>query len=138
MDRGSLTDSQYRVLQLRGRGLTQKETAAQLGITRASVSMIEHRARRKVALARNTIEAYQATLSEYSVLIPRGTMFYEIPVMVLKAGDRRGIHLQSNLVEIIRMVREMRPPCLEDGRTTRGIHFFFNQVGRLRMGPPRR
>ncbi len=138
MDRGSLTDSQYRVLVLRGKGLTQKEAAAQLGMTRAGVSMTEHRARKKVRAARKTLEAYQSTLAIYRVLVPKGTRFYEIPPIVLRAGDRRDIHLQSNLVEIIRMVREIRPPCLENGRTTRGIHFFFNQVGTLRTGSPRR
>jgi Tfx family DNA-binding protein len=138
MRRGWLTEAQFKVLLLRGKGLTQVETARQLKTTRANVSMIEFRARRRVADARRTLEAFQSTLSEHSVSIPKGTRFYDIPPMVLKEGDRWGIHLQSNLVDIIRMVRQIRPPCLDSGRTTRIISFGFNPAGKLRVGGPPR
>lgn len=59
--------------------------------------MIESRAKMKVGLAKRTIEAYHSTLTEHVVRAPKGTRFYEIPSMVLKEGDRWGIHIQSNL-----------------------------------------
>jgi HTH-type transcriptional regulator, fmd operon transcriptional regulator len=138
MRRRGLTEVQYQVMLLRGRGLTQADTAKQLKTSRANVSMIELRALRRVAEARKTLDAYQSTLVEHSVRIPKGTRFYEVPAMVLKEGDRWGIHLQSNLVDIIRMVRQIRPTCLEDGRTTRALSFTFNPAGRLRVGSSRR
>ena len=134
MKRGSLTEVQYRVLACRSKGMTQKETAKELGTTRANVSMIELRARRKVELAKDTIRAYQSTLDDHVVRIPKGTRFYDIPPTVLREGDRWGIHMQSNLVEIVRMIQAIRPSCLDGGRTTRGISFVFNPAGKLRAG----
>jgi Tfx family DNA-binding protein len=138
MKRRGLTESQFQVMSLRGRGLTQAETAKELKTTRANVSMIELRARRRVAEAKKTIETYQSTLVEHSVRIPKGTRFYEVPVLVLKEGDRWGIHLQSNLVDIIRMVRQTNPTCLKEGRTNRVISFSFNPAGKLHIGSSRR
>jgi Tfx family DNA-binding protein len=127
---------QYMVLVLRGKGMTQKETAKELRTTRANVSMIELRARRKVALARETLNAYRSTLTYHVVTVPKGTRFYDIPTFVLREGDKWGIHMQSNVVEIVRMVRETRPAYLENGKTIRSIPFIFNRMGKLRIGKP--
>jgi HTH-type transcriptional regulator, fmd operon transcriptional regulator len=134
MARQGLTDAQFQVMLLRGKGLTQAEAAKQLKTTRANVSMIESRARRRVAEARRTLEVYQSTLVEHTIRVPKGTRFYEVPAIVLKEGDRWGIHLQSNLVDIIRMIRQIRPTCLEGGRVTRTLSFTFNPAGKLRIG----
>jgi Tfx family DNA-binding protein len=136
MEHGSLTEPQYQVLVCRGKGMTQLETARALGTTRANVSMIEHRARRKVARAKETLEAYRLTLTDHLVSVPKGTWSYDIPPLVLGEGDRLGIHIRSNMVEIVRMARSQRPACLEQGRTTRPISFVFNAAGKLRIGGP--
>lgn len=133
MGRGSLTENQFAVLACRGRGLTQRETARELGTSRANVSMIELRARRKILLARDIIRAYQSTLAEHVVRIPKGTRFYDIPSTVLREGDRWGIHIQSNIVEIVRMVRQAKPNCMEEGKTTRPIFLVFNPSGKLAL-----
>lgn len=133
MKRGLLTESQYRVLTFRGRGLTQREISLELGTTRANVSMIESRARRRVELAEETLEAYRSTLTDHVLKVPKGTRFYEIPSTVLREADRWGVHLKSNIVEIVRMVQSVNPPCLERGKTTRGLSFVFDQGGRLRL-----
>jgi HTH-type transcriptional regulator, fmd operon transcriptional regulator len=73
--------------------MTQLETAKELGTTRANVSMIELRARRKVDRAVETLEAYKSTLTDHEVRIPKGTRFYEIPTLVLREGDKWGIHV---------------------------------------------
>lgn len=114
--------------------MTQKETARELRTTRANVSMIELRARRKVEQARGTLRAYQSTLTDHSVVVPKGTRLYDIPPIVLREGDRHGVHVQSNIVEIIRVVKNVQPSCLEDGKTTRGIVLVFNQKGKLHFG----
>lgn len=133
MARGSLTDAQYRVLACRGRGMTQQDTAVEMGTSRANVSMIELRARRKVAQAGETLDAYRSTLTDHLITVPKGTRFYEVPTLVLREADRWGIHMQSNVVEIIRMVKDVKPPCLEKGRTVRPIPFVFNKMGKLRI-----
>ena len=113
--------------------MTQSETARELHTTRANISMIELRARKKIRQARESLLAYQATLTDHSVRIPKGTRLYDIPSAVLGEGDRFGIHMQSNIVEIIRMAKSARPLCLEGGRTIRPITFVFNQKGKLRV-----
>jgi HTH-type transcriptional regulator, fmd operon transcriptional regulator len=114
--------------------MTQKETAKALETTRANVSMIELRARRKVAQAKETLDAYRSTLTDHALRVPKGTRFYDVPPLVLGEGDRWGVHIRSNIVEIVRMVKDMRPPCLKQGRTTRSITFVFNNAGKLRVG----
>jgi Tfx family DNA-binding protein len=116
--------------------MTQKETAKALATTRANVSMIELRARRKVAQARETLVAYQSTLTDHVLSIPKGTRFYDVPPLVLGEGDKRGVHIQSNIVEIVRMVKVLRPACLKNGKTTRTITFVFNRAGKLKIGSP--
>lgn len=133
MRHGILTEGQYRVLVCRGKGMTQQETAVELGKTRANVSMIESRARRRVELADRTLEAYRSTLTDHILTVPKGTRFYDIPSAVLREGDRWGVHLKSNIVDIVRMVNETKPSCLEGGKTKRSIHFVFNRAGKLRM-----
>jgi len=133
---GYLTETQYLVLACRGKGMTQRETAKALDTTRSNVSMIEHRARKKVDLAKETLDAYRSTLTDHVLRVPKGTRFYEIPPIVLGEGDRWGVHIQSNIVDIVRMVKGTRPSCLKNGRTTRSITFVFNRAGKLRIGGP--
>lgn len=134
MRRGFLTESQYSVLACRGKGLTQRETAEELGTTRENVSMIELRARKRVQLARLTLEAYRSTLTDHVLSVPKGTRFYDLPSIVLREADRWGVHLRSNIVDIVRMVKEAEPACLRAGRTTRSISFVFNRAGKIRVG----
>lgn len=133
MKHGLLTDAQYKVLLYRGRGMTQQEIALELGTTRANVSMIESRARKKVERAGKTILAYRSTLTEHVLKIQRGTRFYDVPSTVLREADRWGIHLKCSMVDIVRMVRGMRPSCLEGGKTTRPLSFVFDRSGRLHL-----
>lgn len=129
---GLLTERQYRVLTCRQMGMSQLQTAEELHTSRANVSMIELRARKNVERARETITAYESTLTSHPVTVPKGTRAYDIPPFVLREGDRCGVHIQSNIVEIIRMVREMDPPCLSNGgKTNRRVTFVFNQRGKL-------
>lgn len=131
LKRGFLTERQYEVLLSRGKGLSQRETAQELHTTRANVSMIERRAVANIRLARDTLRAHESTLTEHHVRIRKDTRVYDIPAAVLREGDRFGVHLRSNVVDIIRMVRAMKPPSLKGGKTSRSIGFVFNQRGKL-------
>jgi len=130
---GLLTESQYKVLVCRGKGMTQRETAVELGTSRANVSMIEARARRRVEMADQTLEAYKSTITDHAVIVPKGTRFYEIPSVILGEGDRCGVHLKSNIVDIVRMVNGVEPSALSGGKTNRSICFVFNKAGKLRL-----
>ena len=115
----------------RGKGMTQSETAKFLHTSRANVSMIERRARAKIGRARETIAAFESTLTDHRVVVPKGTHVYDIPRAVLGEADRIGVHLQSNIVDIVRMVKGIRPSCLAGRKTNRRVAFVFNQRGKL-------
>ena len=131
MKLGSLSSKQYKVLKLRARGYTQLEAAKELGTTRANVSMIEHRARRKIEKARETLEASESIQSSHKVMVEEGTKLAEIPLLVLHEGDRHHIHIRSDIVKIVRLVRALRPKCVSNGTLTRSVTFQINEKGKL-------
>lgn len=131
MKSGLLNQKQLKILKLRARGYTQLETAKELGTTRANVSMIEWRARRKLQKARDTIQAYESIQSSHSVKVESGTKLAEVPLIVLHEGDKRHIHIRSDIIEIVRLVKAMKPSAVRDGKTTRNLEFEINERGKL-------
>lgn len=95
--------------------------------------MIELRAKKKLEKAKETLWAYEAMLSKHVVRVKQGTRLQEVPTIVLGEGDRFKIHLRSNLVEIIRMVKRTDPGCLKNGEITRDLEFAFTQGGLLTL-----
>jgi HTH-type transcriptional regulator, fmd operon transcriptional regulator len=67
MKSGLFNQKQLKILRLRERGFTKLETAKVLDTSRANVSMIELRARRKLERARETIRAYEDLQSTQAV-----------------------------------------------------------------------
>ncbi len=130
---GLLNEKQFQVLRLRAKGLSQLETAKQLGTTRANVSMIELRARKKVQKAKETFQAYESLQILHNVIVEKGTRLHDLPSVVLRLGDRLHIHIQSNLVEIIRMAKSLEPSCVRNGVLARDLLFTFNQRGKLSL-----
>ncbi len=131
---GFLTEKQSRILFLRSRGFTQLEISKQLKMSRASVSMIEGRARRQILRARQTIQYLDLVEKQYEILVNPGTRLQQIPMVVLQEADKHGIHLRSNMVEILRIVKKMKGSSLgTDGRLTEKLLFRFNERGKLSL-----
>lgn len=128
---GFLTKEQFLVLKERAEGFTQTETAKRLRMTRANVSMLELRARRNVERANETLRAYESTLSEHALKIERGTRLQQIPSSVFSAGDRYGIHVRANLIEIIDVLRSLDPSAVEGTRTSRELTVTLLRNGRI-------
>ncbi|MFP3191046.1 MAG: Tfx family DNA-binding protein [Thermoproteota archaeon] len=128
---GLLNELQVEILKLRARGLTQAEIAKRLNLSRSYVSMIELRAKRKIKAAEETLKIVSLIQSQELIVIRKGTRLAEIPLVVLKAADKRRIHLKTNIIEIIRMVKLANPPCIRKGRTVREITFKVSSEGRL-------
>jgi HTH-type transcriptional regulator, fmd operon transcriptional regulator len=122
-----------KILRLRMKGYTQLETAKELGLTRGNVSMIEWRARRRVEKARETLQAFESLKSSYTVVVEKDTKLAEVPMIVLHEGDKRHIHVQSDLVEIVRLVRAAKPSCVRNGRVSRQIAIRINERGKLEV-----
>ncbi|MHB1868165.1 MAG: Tfx family DNA-binding protein [Nitrososphaerales archaeon] len=133
MKGGLFNQKQLKILKFRARGFTQLETAKELGTTRANVSMIEWRARKKLDKARETIQAYESLQSSHTVLVEKGTKLAEVPLLVLHEGDKRHIHIKSDIVEIVRLVKALKPMPVRDGKTIRTLEFKINERGKLQV-----
>src|SRR5579875_635223 len=131
---GLFTKRQFAVLKLRvGGGLSQLETAKKLGTSRSNVSMIESRAREKLEKARETLKAFESIVSRHFVKVDKGMRLHDIPAKVLQEGGKYGIHLRSNIIDIIRMVKQADPRSARTGTTTRELEFVFTQSGVLSL-----
>ncbi len=134
---GFLTKKQFEVLCLREKGYLQREVANELCMSRSSVSMIEARARAQIRKARRTLQVFEKARAntQHRVVIEKGTRLQKMPLIVLEEADRLGIHMRSNMVEILRIVKRERSYCLseDDGRTTARLIFSFNDRGKLKL-----
>ncbi len=130
---GLFNQKQLKILKLRARGYTQLETAKELGTSRANVSMIEWRARKKLDKARETIQAYESLQSSHTVSVEKGTKLAEVPMIVLHEGDKRHIHIRSDIIEIVRLVKALKPVAVREGKLLRGLKFKINERGKLEV-----
>lgn len=92
----SLTAHQWEVIRFRSQGLTQTDVARKLGTTRENVSIIEHRALRKINAAKATLAALQHMDATNLILIPSGTSLYEAIEIVILRADILGVKLRSS------------------------------------------
>jgi Tfx family DNA-binding protein len=98
--------------------------------------MIERRARKKIEKASQTVKIYNLIQTQHKVFIEAGTRLLEIPMLILKEADQAGIHLTSNMVEILRIVKRQANDSLgSDGRTVSIMQFSFNERGKLSFQP---
>ncbi len=96
--------------------------------------MIEGRARRLVIRARHTVQYFELVEKQYEVTVSPGARLQQIPMIVLQEADKHGIHLRSNMVEILRIVKRTKAGNIgADGRLTEKLHFLFNERGKLSL-----
>ncbi len=106
--------------------------AKKLGTTRANVSMIEWRARKKLDRARQAIEVYETLQPCRTVSVEKGTKLAEVPKIVLRRGKYRA-RVTSGPVEIVLMVKALKPSVVRKGRILRGLEFKSTPMGKLEV-----
>ena len=104
----SLTARQWEVIRYRSQGYTQNDVAKKLETTRENVSIIEHRALRKITTAKATLAALQHMDATNLILIPSGTSIYEATEMIILRADILGVKLRSTCDG---MVAALRSKC---------------------------
>lgn len=102
---GLLTEEQYKVLQLRIRGYTQREIAEILGTSRENVAIVEKRAMRNIRLAEETLNIYKSLLAVAKVTIKPGTHLIEVPKIIVEAADKADVKLKANFTRIYDEIR---------------------------------
>jgi len=102
---GFFTEKEYSVLRLRAQGLTQREVALILGISRTTVSTIERSALKKVKLAEKTLSIYRELYSKLTFTIKPGVKLAEIPAIILRKADEADIKLKGDFTYIYSQLR---------------------------------
>jgi hypothetical protein len=100
-----LTPRQWRVLQLRAKGLTQTQVASRLHTSRESISIIEHRAHANVRAAKAAIVAVEQLSESKELLIPSGTSIFEAVSMTILRADILRIKLRINADSLLAAIR---------------------------------
>ena len=94
--------------------------------------MIEWRARRRLAKARDTIRAYEMMQEDFEVEIRKGTKLADVSAKVFNTCNKRHVHLRSTIVDIIKVIKSLKPDCVRDGRVSRKILLRVDRDGNLR------
>jgi len=102
---GFFTEKEYNVLKLRAQGLTQREIARILGVSRTTVSVLERSALKKVKLAEKTLGIYRELYSESIFIIKPGVKLAEIPAIILRKADEANIKLKGDFTYIYSQLR---------------------------------
>ena len=54
-------------------------------------------------------------------------------MLVLHEGDKRHIHIRSDIIEIVRLVKALRPVVVREGKILRNLEFKINERGKLEV-----
>jgi len=100
-----LTPRQWKVLQLRARGLTQAQVGSRLHTSRENISIIEHRAYANVRVAKATIAAIDQLSESEELIIPSGTSVFEAVSMTILRADILRIKLRINADSLLAAIR---------------------------------
>ena len=103
-DKLFFTKKQLEILELRGKGHTQREIADKLGTSRVNVTITEKRAKENIHKARKTIEAYEK-LNPVALEISKDMDIFEVPRRIFGEADKHGIKVFHNTTSLIGIMR---------------------------------
>jgi hypothetical protein len=125
-----LTEKQLKILELRGKGLTQEEIAKKLGTTRENITLTEKRARENIEKARRTIEAYEM-LSPVRMIVEEGVDLFEIPRKIFSEADKHGIKVLYNTTSLIGILRRKAGNKLSGNKVSKRFEVLILRSGKI-------
>jgi Tfx family DNA-binding protein len=129
-----LTETQIKVLELRKNGLTQEEIAKMLGTSRANISMIEKRAKENIEKAKNTLRIYRQIFAPLVINIEKDTDALEIPKIVFKKADEKGIHIKYDTLGILEFIKKNAKTYIEKRVVKEPFNIYVLENGELDIG----
>jgi Tfx family DNA-binding protein len=129
-----LTDRQLEVLRLRRDGRSQQEIAEILGTTRSNISILEKRAHQNIARAEKTLQQWMMICAPISLVVPEGTDMFDLPGMVFKAADEKGLRLPLTSLDMIEQLRLKHPRLFKKRAIPKSIDVYITKDGRLLVG----
>jgi Tfx family DNA-binding protein len=129
--RSLLTVEQKKVLKLRDEGYTQREIAQILGTSRANISTIEKRARLNLEKAKATIKEYSILLAPVRVRIKKGVDVINIPKLIFRQADKRGIKVRLNSLDLIARINAEKKDKIENRVIAEDFEVYIAKNGEI-------
>lgn len=135
MDPGTtiLTERQVEVLELRERGYTQREVAAELGTTGSNVSAVERAAEGNVEKARRTLELVRTLRAPTQFTAPVGTYFDDLVDRVYSHGDEAGIKIAYCRPELYAHLYGMLEAHTDENRLDTTVRVGLTEEGGVKV-----
>jgi Tfx family DNA-binding protein len=128
-----LTDRQVEVLELRERGLTQRDVAERFDTTDANVSAIERAAEQNVEKARRTLELVRTVRSPVQFSVSPGRSFDDVVASVYAHGDEAGIKIAYCRPELYTHLYGVLEECTERNELTAPVDIGITNEGEVRV-----
>lgn len=117
----TLTERQVQVLQLRERGLTQREVADRIDTTASNVSAVERNARTNIERARRTLECARVIRTAARFRAAPGTPFDDLVARVYDLGDEHDLQVDYRKPELYAHLFETLEEQVHNGQTTTAV-----------------
>jgi len=126
-----LTDRQLKVLLLRSEGYSQQDIADMIGTSRPNISILEKRAHQNIKKAERTLHQCMMINAPISLKVEAGTDIFELPKMVFRAADIKGIKLPVTSIDIIVQLSQISPPLYKDRALKKNVQTFVTKDGKV-------
>ncbi len=131
---GLLTERQLEILRMRRRGMSYEEIARSIGTTKENVMILEKRAIRNIALAKETLESASAIAGE-ELVVPKGTRLVDVPPLVVDRANASGIKLSVNMPTLMSQLSEALRRVVKDGKLVEDVKIYLLPDGTVSAIP---
>lgn len=128
-----LTERQYEVLIRRSKGESLSKIAEDLGTTRSNICLLEKAAKENIRKAINTIKLIESVKLPVKVAIHSETDLYEIPGMVYREADLRGIRVKYSGPRLLRFIEDNYSHRIRNRRVLAGFEIGVDGDGNLHV-----
>ena len=133
IEKSFLTEKQTKVLRLRAKGKTQAEIARKLQTSRSNIHSLEKRAKENIEKSENTLKISKKIKSPVTAKIKINEDIMEASKKLLSKADEKGIHVSSDIPELISKIRNEAKDKLEGRRAIKEIELYLSPNGKVQI-----
>ena len=124
-----LTRRQWQIIELKSRGRSNREIASTIGTSVQNVIVLENRVRKKIKMARNTLDLIDGLYTAGKVEIEGGTHLLDAVKKILEESDRNQIRLTGNLIDLMNTIRVSCHDIIRNGILTERVSIYVDKKG---------
>ncbi len=128
-----LTERQFEVYIRWKRGETLAEIARSLGTSRSNICAIEKKARLNIKKAFNTVKLIESLEYPLRIIIESGTDLYDIPGIIYKRADSKGIKIPLSGPSLLRLIEDRCADRLKNRQVLREIVIGIDDDGEVEI-----